>query len=44
VDQVVQSLLREGRIVWTGLSLRAKVVETDTDDSKWKMTQPNLYY
>ena len=43
VDQVVQSLLREGQIAWTGLSLRAKVAGTDTDDSKWKMCQPDVF-
>ena len=43
VDQVVRFLLREGRMAWTGLSLRAKVVETDTDDSKWKMCQPDVF-
>ena len=43
VDKVVESMLRDGRIAWTGLSLRAKVSGADTDDSKWKMCQPDVF-
>ena len=43
VDKVVESMLREGRIAWTGLSLRAKVPGVDADDPYWKMCQPDVF-
>ena len=43
VDKVVESMLREGRIAWTGLSLRAKVAGVGTDDTHWKMCQPDVF-
>ena len=45
VDKVVESMLREGRIAWTGLSLRAKVpgADTDADATHWKMCQPDVF-
>ena len=43
IDKVVESMLRDGRIVWTGLSLRAKVPGADTDDSFWKMCKPDVF-
>ena len=45
VDKVVESMLRDGRITWTGLSLRARVSGTgiDTSDIKWKVCQPDVF-
>ncbi len=43
VDKVVEAMLREGRIAWTGLSLRAKVPADSSDQSKWKMSQPDVF-
>jgi hypothetical protein len=45
VDKVVESMLRDGRIAWTGLSLRARVpgAGIDTNDLKWKVCQPDVY-
>lgn len=55
VDKVVDSVLREGRIAWTRLSLRAKVpggslaVEPGATsaatpgDSHWKMCEPDVF-
>jgi len=43
VDKVVEIMLRDGRIAWTGLNLRAKVACADTDNAKWKMCQPDVF-
>ena len=45
VDKVVQSMLRDSRIGWTGLSLRARVPGStvDINDFKWKICQPDVY-
>lgn len=43
VDKVVECMLRDGRIAWTGLSLRAKVPGVGTDDTQWKMCQPDVF-
>lgn len=43
VDKVVEAMLREGRITWTGLNLRAKVPGIGIDDSQWKMCQPDVF-
>ncbi len=43
VDRVVESLLREGRIAWTGLSLRAKVPGLGPQDSHWKTCEPDVF-
>jgi len=43
VDKVVESMVRDGRIAWTGLSLRAKVPSVGTDDTKWKVCQPDVF-
>ena len=45
VDKVVESMLRDGRIAWTGLSLRAKVpvVGTGDSNSQWKTCQPDVF-
>jgi hypothetical protein len=43
VDKVVEAMLREGRIAWTGLSLRAKLPGIDTAETHWKMCQPDVF-
>ena len=43
VDKVAQSMLRDGRLVWTGLSLRAKVSGESEELSRWKMCQPDVF-
>ena len=43
VDKVVASLVREGRIAWTTLSLRAKVPGAGSPDSHWRMCEPDVF-
>ena len=43
VDEVVESLLREGRIAWMGLCLRAKVQGVGADGTQGKMCQPDVF-
>lgn len=45
VDKVVESVLREGRIAWTALSLRARVSvdSLDTQATQWKTCQPDVF-
>lgn len=41
VAQVAQTLAREGRIAWCGLSLRARVGEPGQE--RWQMAMPDVY-
>jgi len=43
VDKVVQAMLRDGRLVWTELNLRAKVAGESEEVSRWKMCQPDVF-
>lgn len=45
IDQVSQSLLRDGRLVWTNLSLRAQLPPEGDDQLKprWKMCMPDVF-
>lgn len=43
VGQIVQSLLREGRLVWTDLNLRVKVTMEGEEDGKWKYCKPDVF-
>ncbi len=43
VEQVAVELLREGRIVWTGLSLRARVANDNGDAAQWRMCMPDVF-
>ncbi|MDO8248732.1 MAG: hypothetical protein Q7T78_03305 [Rhodoferax sp.] len=43
VDKVVESMLRDGRLVWTGLNLRAKVAGESSDESRWRLCQPDVF-
>ncbi len=42
VERVARQMLRAGRIVWRGLSLRAHVVAGD-DTATWAMAMPDVY-
>jgi hypothetical protein len=43
IDRVVEAMVRDGRIVWTGLSLRARVPGETIEDVKWKMCMPDVF-
>ncbi|TXT37037.1 MAG: hypothetical protein FD135_3875 [Comamonadaceae bacterium] len=43
VEKVVAAMLREERLVWTALNLRAQVRAGSGDDSLWKMCQPDVF-
>jgi hypothetical protein len=43
VDKVVEVMLRDGRIVWTGLNLRAQVTGESEEDSRWRMCIPDVF-
>ncbi len=45
VDKVVEAMLRDGRLVWTNLSLRAKLAGSGEPDTnhRWKMCQPDVF-
>lgn len=42
VELVARNMQREGRIVWTGLSLRARVSTTE-GDGQWKWCMPDVF-
>ncbi len=42
-DKVVQAMLRDGRLVWTGLNLRAKVPGESEEVTRWKKCQPDVF-
>ena len=41
VEQVAQAMVREGRIAWRGLSLRARVVTDEVEG--WQMAMPDVF-
>lgn len=45
VDTVAQTMMRDGRLVWKGLSLRAMLppAEEDTNKHRWKMCMPDVF-
>ena len=43
VDRVAQSMLRDGRIVWTSLSLRAKLPSEPETPNRWKICKPDVF-
>jgi len=43
VDRVTQVLLRDGRLVWKNLNLRAWVAPQDETPGRWKMCQPDVF-
>ena len=43
VDRVAQEMLRDGRVVWTGLGLRAGLTAGDGEPVRWKMCRPDVF-
>ena len=43
VERVGQEMLRDGRVVWTGLSLRAGLSAGDGQPLRWKMCRPDVF-
>ena len=43
VEKVVEAMLRDGRLVWTNLSLRAKLEGEADTQHRWKMCQPDVF-
>jgi hypothetical protein len=44
VDKVAQTMARDGRLVWKGLSLRAQLPPADEESkARWKMCMPDLF-
>jgi len=43
VDLVAQNMMRDGRIVWTGLSLRAQLPSEREAASRWKVCMPDVF-
>ncbi|MFM9899544.1 MAG: hypothetical protein ACKVOT_00885 [Polaromonas sp.] len=43
VERVGQEMLRDGRVVWTGLSLRAGLPSADGQRLRWKMCRPDVF-
>lgn len=43
VDLVAQTMLRDGRIVWTGLSLRAQLPAEPDTAARWKICLPDVF-
>jgi hypothetical protein len=43
VDRIAQSLLREGRVVWTKLSVRARLPSASDDPARWKVCKPDVF-
>ncbi len=43
VESVAQTMLREGRLVWTNISLRAKVSLQDEEGAHWRYCMPDVF-
>ncbi len=43
VDHVAQTMLRDGRIVWTGLSIRARLPSEPEAPNRWKICMPDVF-
>ncbi len=43
VQRVAQTLLRDGRIVWTNLSVRARLSSEPDTPSRWKICKPDIF-
>lgn len=43
VELVAQAMQRDGRIVWTGLSLRARLPTEPDAPNRWKMCMPDVF-
>ena len=43
VDRISQEMLRDGRVVWTSLSLRAGLTSEVGEPVRWKMCRPDVF-
>lgn len=43
VDRVAQTMVRDGRIVWTNLSLRAKLTSEPETPHRWNICKPDVF-
>lgn len=43
VELVAQTMMRDGRIVWTGLSLRAQLASEPDASNRWKICMPDVF-
>ena len=43
VDRIGQEMLRDGRVVWTGLSLRVGLTSEVGEPVRWKMCRPDVF-
>ena len=43
VDRIGQEMLRDGRVVWTGLGLRAGLTAGVGEPVRWKMCRPDVF-
>jgi hypothetical protein len=43
VERIGQEMLRDGRVVWTTLSLRASLPSTAGEPVRWKMCRPDVF-
>jgi hypothetical protein len=43
VDRIAQTMVRDGRIVWTSLSLRAKLPSEPETPNRWKICKPDVF-
>ena len=43
VDRIAQTMLRDGRIVWTSLSLRARLPSEPETPNRWKICKPDVF-
>ena len=43
VELVAQTMMRDGRIVWTGLSLRAQLPSEPESYNRWKICMPDVF-
>lgn len=43
VARIAQTMLRDGRMVWTGLSLRARLPSLHDEAPRWKICRPDVF-
>jgi hypothetical protein len=43
VERVAQQMLRDGRIVWTDLSIRARLPTPADENTRWKICMPDVF-
>jgi len=43
VDLIAQTMLRDGRIVWTDLSVRARLPSEPDEANRWKICKPDVF-